>query len=113
MELLETIVSTLKKAGIWAVQNPGRAINAVQQVESLCSGKKYEPSTQADRILVLEQRVRQLHEKTEKQDKKIDALQHQIRVMEQTVRKLRIWLTVSGVALAVAVVAVAVVAVLL
>lgn len=108
MGIIDTILTTLKNAGAWAAKNPEKAMQAVYQVESLCSGKSYEPSNQADRILVAEQRLNQLNEKTEKTDRRLDALYGEVQAMGKQVRKLRIWLTVTGVALALALGAIAV-----
>ncbi len=108
MQFITTLWRVVSRAGSWAVKNPEKAMNAVQQLGSLQSGKKYEPSNHADRILVAEQRLNQLQEKLEKQDKKLDALCRQMQAMEQKVRKLKIWLTVIGIALALAVAAIAV-----
>ena len=105
MSLLDTLLATMKKVSAWATKNPEKAMDAVQKVECLYTGKKYEPNYQADRMLVLEQRLNQLQEKTEKQGKKLDALLLQMQAMDERIRKLKTWLTVTGIALAVAVVA--------
>ena len=107
MQFITTLWRVVSRAGAWAARNPERAMHAVQQMGNFCSGKKYEPSNHADRILVAEQRVNQLQEKLEKQEKKLDALYRQTQAMDKQIRKLRIWLTVTGIALAVAMVAIA------
>ena len=108
MGLIETVVTVLKRTGAWAAKNPERAMVAVQKIESLYSGKKFEPNNHGDRILVLEQRVNQLSEKIEKQNKKMDVLYREVQAKDQKIRKLQIWLTITGITLTLAVVAIGV-----
>lgn len=110
MGLINTVVGTLRKVGTWAVRNPERAMAAVQKLEGMYTGKHYEPNNHGDRILVVEQRVNQLNEKTEKLDKKVDAktaaLQAEMEKMALQLRTLKIWLAVTGIALTLAVAAI-------
>lgn len=107
MGLFNTVAGVLKRAGAWAFQNPERAMAIMQHMEGMQTGSKYASNHHSDRILVAEQRVNQLQEKLEKQDKKLDALYRQTQAMDKQIRKLRIWLTVTGIALTLALVVIA------
>ena len=99
-----------KKTGAWLIEHSEDVARTADAVETFRTGKKPERNDQADRILVLEQRLKLLQEKTDKLEKKLEEktgkLQVQVQTMDKQIHTLKTWLIATGITLALAVIAI-------